>query len=371
MSPKKKKKKKPSASAREFVEAAPSAPAPQDAATRIHDAEVARLKRRLEEVETGQDVIRRVVEELYERPADLVVPAAPKAGRGAEEVAVLHISDTQIGKRTATYDTSVAQRRLHRLVELTLKVTELRRQAAKITRLVLLVGGDIVEGELIFPAQAHQIDSSVLEQAVRAAPSILTECVVGLLSGFETIETVCVSGNHGRPANKHAGSHPLTNWDRVCYDVLRVQLLGTDGAPNVDVRKRVTVDVVDGWHRVIRLPGGWGILLIHGDQIRGGFAGYPWYAVGRKAEKWRTSIREPWDYLYLGHFHTAAAFSINDIEVRANGTTESDNEYARAELGASGAPQQRLSFFTERHGLVSESMLHLSDERTPLARRFQ
>jgi len=47
------------------------------------------------------------------------------------------------------------------------------------------------------------------------------------------------------------------------------------------------------------------------------------------------------------------------VVMLANGTTESDNEYAAADLSAAGEPCQRLAFFDEEHGLVADHQVFL------------
>ena len=54
----------------------------------------------------------------------------------------------------------------------------------------------------------------------------------------------------------------------------------------------------------------------------------------------------------------------------ANGTTESDNEYALEQLAAAGWPVQRLAFFSAHHGLISDNPVWLTSERRSQAQRW-
>jgi hypothetical protein len=72
------------------------------------------------------------------------------------------------------------------------------------------------------------------------------------------------------------------------------------------------------------------------------------------------ALPETWGHLYLGHFHTYTNGSLNGRWWFANGTTESDNEYAREELSASGVPVQRLQFWSAEHGLVADRPIYLT-----------
>ena len=108
---------------------------------------------------------------------------------------------------------------------------------------------------------------------------------------------------------------------------------------------------------------GWGVLCVHGDQIRGGFAGFPYYGTAKKAWGWIDAIPKPWTYLAFGHFHNFAMGTLNKRTFLANGTVESDNVYAQEQLAAMGSPCQRLSFFNRKYGLVADHQIWLDTSR--------
>ncbi len=333
--------------------------------------EVSTLNRRLRRLSGGEELIVRAVRDAYKDPPDLVIPPRPKAGKKREsEIALLHITDTQIGKLTESYSVSVADRRLMELVEKTITITEMRRGAASIDECVLFLGGDMIEGELIFPHQPHEIEQSVFDQAVKTVPAIFTRIILKLLEAFPRVRVACVNGNHGRVAPKGAGSHPRTNWDRVCYEVTRIALLGTEGSPRRELTNRLTFTIPETWYAVEYLYD-WGCLLVHGDQMRGGFAGFPWYSVGRKVWGWTDAIPEEWDYLFLGHFHQFCSATLNHRTFFCSGTPESGNVYAQEQLGGSGFPCQRLQFFNARHGVIADHQIFLTEKGERLPQRIR
>lgn len=331
---------------------------------RLLKQEIRKLKRRDDRLQGMRSLITDAVKDCFtENPLGLVVPPPPKLLRPKkrleEEVATLHISDVQFGKTTGDYDSAVAAERLMTLAKKTARITDIRRNGANIDKLHIYLGGDIVEGELIFAHQAHEIDQSVFDQAVRGAPSALLSAVLYLLEHFKKVHIVTVPGNHGRPASKNAGSHKRTNWDNVVYDILKLMLLGPPERPHKDLAGRLTMEVSETWYAVDNVLG-WGNLIIHGDQVTGGFAGFPWYGVGRRASGWIDSIPEEWTYLWLGHFHTYAMATLNHRIMLANGTVESKNEFAQANLAASGHPCQRLAFFNRDNGLIADHQVFLA-----------
>jgi hypothetical protein len=329
------------------------------------------LRRKLESHETGVSLIIQAVKESYIDPPDLVIPPAPRFKRKrSEEIAIMHLSDTQLGKRTATYGSAIGQIRIMNFAKKVVDITNMRRNSAMINELRIYMGGDMIEGEDIFPGQAHEIDQVLFDQAVKTAPSIFVKMILYLLQHFEKITVCCVPGNHGRNGRKGNNGSKRTNWDKVVYEITSFILLGNDDSPRPDLRGRLSFDIAEDWYVVDRVFD-WGNLQLHGDQIRGGFAGFPWYGTAKKAWGWIDSIDEPWDYLWFGHFHTYASAVLNHRIFLANGTTESSNVYAQEQLAASGFPCQRLSFFNAKHGLISDNQVFLTDDKERLPQRLR
>lgn len=328
----------------------------KEAAATILREENARLRKRLSVSSGVGEMIVEAVERAYDVPPKFVLPPAPKA-RGREvEVAVCHVSDTQAGKTTITYDSAIFAERLDEYARKVRTIIARKRSYCDVPEVHIYLGGDMVEGETIFPGQAHLIDQGVLEQAVRAAPAALASMILSIATIVHKVRVVCVSGNHGRVAPKGAGAHPTTNWDRVCYEVTRLLVLG----PKRDAHGgRIEFVIADDFYAVDDVLGH-SNLIVHGHQIRGGFGGFPWYGVGKRAAGWIDAIPEPWQRLYFGHFHTLTSGRINDREWYCNGTVESDNSYAREELAAAGIPMQRLQFFSREHGVVSDHQVYLT-----------
>lgn len=317
------------------------------------------LKRKLSARRSGLDVIGELAKQTFEdMPLDIELPAIEDFGSGREEVAVLHYSDSQIGKTTPSYDSAIAEERAMTFVAKSCKITRMRRSVAAIKTAYLFLGGDIVEGETIFAHQPHEIDSDLFRQACETAPRIIVQMVLGLLECFDRVNVVAVRGNHGRAGRFGGPNSPNTNWDNVCYVVSRERLLS-----NKTVAKRVSFDIAsDSWYKVVDVMG-WGCMLVHGDQIRGQL-GMPWYGFAKKVAGWADSLPQKFDYVFTGHFHTPAMITLGTKVVYANGTTESDNEFALESLAASGKPCQRLLFFNKKHGAISDNLIYL-DKRSP------
>lgn len=276
------------------------------------------------------------------------------------EIAALHLSDVQWGKVTNSYNSDVAKKRLNELAIHTGKVIDARKHGAKIEELRLYLGGDIVEGEDIFKGQAHLIDAPVFAQAIHGASAAIARLAIRLLSHVERVKILSVRGNHGRDSSGGPG-----NWDEVCYEVAKRDLLG--GANLFPERKKITNRITFGpighWYQLDRVFG-WGNLIIHGDQMKGSLGGAGFKT---KVAGWVDAIPGAWDYLWLGHFHQMSSWVVNSRVVMVNGTTESDNEYAQESFAAVGGPSQRLGFFDEKYGLIADYPIYLG-ERKPNGR---
>lgn len=341
---------------------------------RVLKRENQKLNDKIRNLNSGTSLIIEAVKEAYREPPGLVAPRAPRRNRSKkpEEIAVLHMSDTHVGKTTETYNSQIARDRVNLLATKIVEITETRRSSAKIEELRIYMGGDMIEGENIFPGQAHELDQPVFDQAVKTTPSIFSNMIHFLLEHFAKIKVVCVSGNHGRGGSKYSGIHHRTNWDLVCYEVTRLMVCGTEDRPTRIARdNRITFDISDTFYNLDRVFD-WGSLIVHGHQIRGGFAGFPFYGVGKKAWGWIDSVPHPWDYLWFGHFHTyAGPITLNHRTYMSNGTTESSNAYAQENMASAGFPCQRLCFFNDKHGLINDHQVFLTDERQPQMTRFQ
>ena len=320
------------------------------------EKELKRLTKQLDNKEDIEGIIlRRVADTL--KGFKWSPPVRPRLDtrKKHEEVCVVHLSDTQIGKKTKSYDSLVAAERIKRFGDTVEKILTNRRTGAKVNKAVLMIGGDIVEGETIFPHQSWCVDSDLWEQSIKNAPRIISDLIIHMASIFRHVHVYSVPGNHGRSQPKNAGASPRTNFDMISTQITRLIV------SKVYNSNRVSWDIDhDDFYRVIPVLGQ-NILLIHGDQISGGggIGGYPLTGLARKIAGWTSSIPEEWDSIFLGHFHRPMSGVIQNKMFFANGTTESDNEFALEVIGESGRPCQRIVFFNEKHGPISDSLVWL------------
>lgn len=333
-------------------------------------ADYNRLQTNYDKLSSGTLAITRAIEQVFkDNPTDLGVPKMPKRDTRSvpEYIPILHLSDLQIGKTTPTYNVAVARERMYQIGVQTIDHIEKLRATAKVERVIVLLGGDVIEGEEIFPHQAHLIDAPLIDQAVRTGPEMIARMILHLLEYVRYVDVYSVPGNHGRSSATKRG-HPATNWDTVTSETIKYMLVGPEFNQRKELADRLKFYVTDDFYQVIRLWG-WGVLAVHGHQIKGGFGGFPFYGVGKKVAGWADSINVPWDYLMFGHFHTYGELTINSRVWMCNGSSESDNEFARECIASQNTAVQRLAIFEEANGYKNSYALYL-EPRTPQSKRF-
>ena len=345
----------------------PAAPAPAPDAAQVADLKAA-LARALRQLDESKDRTADLVAAAYQGARDAaaasIIPAVPAPIRrqhpqtsNTPETAICVLADWQLGKKTPSYSTAVCEERIQEYAQKVLRLTEIQRSHHPVNEARVYLLGDLVEGELIFPGQSHRIDGSLFRQVITDGPRILAGLLRTLATSFEKVHVVGVIGNHGRLGGRESGDyHPETNADAMMYEVTRGRLeLETriTWAPNVTPGER-------NWYAVDKV-GDKAFMLFHGDQVKGGAMGYPWYGFGKKLNGWRNGgIPEPFDYALSGHFHTPVRGLYGKIRHWGSGSTESDNTYAQEFFAASGTPSQWLLFAHPKHGVTAEFEVHLS-----------
>ena len=150
--------------------------------TYLLEKQIRRLSRQLDDRESIETLVLRRVDDALKN-FRWSPPKRKDVDRRKlhSETCVIHISDTQIGKLTSTFDSNIAKQRMKKLCAQTQKIVETRRSGATIDNAVIMIGGDIVEGETIFAHQPWTVDSDLWEQAIKDAPKILSDFFITLL----------------------------------------------------------------------------------------------------------------------------------------------------------------------------------------------
>jgi len=289
-------------------------------------------------------------------------PDAPATRRAAKpEVALLHLTDWQGSKVTTSYNTEVMKDRVRQVLKNSMKLVEIQRTDHPVHDVVVMLGGDMIEGLFNFPTQPYEIDATLFEQFVTVA-TLLDEAARFLSARFANVRFIAEWGNHGRIGSKRAAVPKADNADRMTYqlaaamtkDLLNVTWdVDENGVIPADDIQRVEV-------------GNYRALLIHGDEVgRNGFASPA--TIVKHVTAWKSgsfrvggtpgNMGEKWAFrdAYMGHYHTHAQWPLADGEgnLFQSGSIESDNRYAMENLACTATPSQRLHFIDPRKGRVT------------------
>jgi hypothetical protein len=331
------------------------------------------LQRQLaKEKDRTADLVQAVRSAVVESAAGLIIPPVPRPPRqrkrGEPEKALVTLSDLQLGKVTATYNTEVAEARVYAYARKVIKLAQIQQADHPVREARVYMLGDMIEGELIFPNQPFQIDSSIFRQVCVDGPRILTQFLRILLTSFDKVHVVCVIGNHGRTGSRHQVVNPETNYDRMLYENVRGQLKN---------EKRITWNIPfeqndRAWYAVDYPFGGYyggdsevnaahphGFLLFHGDQVSNSAAAST-KAIATRVWGWASgAVPEPFCYAIWGHWHSPKRIQLNNIVAWCNGSVESTNTFAQERLSAMGKPEQLLLFCHPRVGVSAEYWIQL------------
>lgn len=305
----------------------------------------------------SEDLVAAVYQASYDAAVSLgnpePIPAPSYAlSKGKPEVALLHATDWQYGKRTESYNRQVCEERIALLGDKVEELTTIQRAAHPVDSIHLMFGGDMLEGLNIFPGQAYEVDSELFTQLFGVA-KLQEELIRRLLGIFKQVEVWAEEGNHGRIGRK--GEWPRTdNTDMMAYEVTRQKLEGEE---------RVIWHPRKSWYQLVEV-GEYSALLIHGDEIKSFGGNTPAFGLLRKGTAWSSGVTEPFRDIYYGHYHTAMSLTLpNGGTMYGTGSTESDNVYAQEFVAAKGKPSQRLHFIDPRRGRVTaEYKVYLSEE---------
>lgn len=249
------------------------------------------------------------------------------------EVALIHATDWQLGKRTSNYSIDKCSERIEQFVEKVYELTTIQRAHHPVRECTLLFGGDMVEGITIFPGQAWEVEAHLFEQLFETVR--IEEMMVRSFSEFfEKVNVICEYGNHGRLGRK--GELPANdNIDAISYQIAADRTKGL---------KNVTWQMSPDWHQMVTI-GNYKALLVHGDEIKSFGGGTPAFGILRKCNAWATGVVSEFSDVYMGHFHTPMALTMsNGGRIFVTGSPESENVYAAEFVAAKGRPSQRLHF---------------------------
>lgn len=145
--------------------------------------------------DTLEDTIENIVSSINERkPTPIKIKDNPK---GLPMTVEMLLSDLQIGKLGAGYNTEVAQKRLKEYGEAALFQIKQKADAGyRVERIVLALLGDIIESSQKHANSAKATDTDTAEQIHDSVVGIMEYIIDPLAALGIPLEIICIAGNH-------------------------------------------------------------------------------------------------------------------------------------------------------------------------------
>lgn len=247
-----------------------------------------------------------------------------------------HIGSTETGvgdngEKVETFNTDMAVDRVYQHLSQVLSwKRELEEQGYTTDTVHLLMNGDHVTGEDIYPGQGIEIDRTLREQ-VRTGSELYIDVIRTLADEFPSVQVVCQHGNHGELRTGSQSSE--ANADDLMYDAVDLALRQSD-LTNV----RYVTNHVDT-HTEFSMRGHRGYMR-HGQDTLGHIG----TSSGEK--RWQGWLLESiernadtgWDVGYVGHYHELKWEPVAGRPVLMGGTTQPAGDYENSLGIAPGRP---------------------------------
>lgn len=252
---------------------------------------------------------------------------------------ILCLSDLHFGEIIHTngevvFDLDIAESLFNSIIA---QVCEAQKNH-EVDELIVLLAGDIIEGELIFPAQAFESTGDAFSQ-VQKATRIIWKGLRALSKAFKDVTVYCVPGNHGRASRLHS---EMSNWDNVLYHNLRLMA-------EVEEFKTCKVFTPQQMWMDFRVRDRWTVHTRHIGVTQATTAG-----PAKKVMTWLNDHDA--DLFFYGHYHDPAMFSIGYKRVFKNGSLPPANDFAE-KLGFMTSMGQWLVAVSDREAFVFSKLI--------------
>lgn len=209
-------------------------------------------------------------------------PAAPFTfeAAGDESAFCLSINDLQLGQ-SYNGGSAATIARFHEFVDLAVeRVKELRTIGRALETLVIVGGGDLVEGCVIYPNMAFSLDLN-RKQQIEGVVALLLHAIDTLAPMFKHVKVLAAAGNHGQ--NRINGNYTTMddNDDTHSFEMVKLALSRDPNMKHIEwviaeSESGVTVNVYD-----------WVLATTHGDIYAKGVAGA---TIDKKAHAWMKNM---------------------------------------------------------------------------------
>ena len=244
-----------------------------------------------------------------------------------ESTFVLDWADWQTGKSDGGGTPAFAARFDSALTMAESRIAELRSIGRGLQELVIIGGGDMVEGCVIYPQQSFNIDMNRREQ-IRFTVGAILKGLYRLAPKFKSVRVVVAPGNHGE--NRINGNRTTIgdNDDLLVFEMAEVALQQDESM------KHVTFEIAEKELSLATDIRGWTYGITHGDVFGRGSG-----AVANRVFNWYKTMaanRHPVgasDVLVTHHFHHEATADWGNTLWVQNPALDGGSDYFKEALG--------------------------------------
>jgi hypothetical protein len=185
-------------------------------------------------------------------------PKGVNTSKGADSTFVLDWADWQVMKAEGGGIKGFVDRFDSAMEAALERIVELRTTGRKLDELVIIGGGDMIEGCVIYPNQSYEIVGHRRDQ-IRLTVATILKGIYILAPLFEKVRVVAVPGNHGE--NRINGSRTTIgdNDDLLVFEMAEV---GIKNDPNM---KHVKFEIAEKEVSLTTSIRGWVYGITHGD----------------------------------------------------------------------------------------------------------
>lgn len=311
--------------------------------------------------EVRTDIIREALQDIrafipeYNPP-----PGLRKVASGWYKI--VHLSDWHIGQMTEAGSTGglyyhnidVATQQIERMKEIERAI--LRDSGKVVERTLIVVNGDMVDGDDMRNSQHRDIEMLVTEQTMKCLRLLISYIQHEAEITEGDVVVSFVGGNHDRTSRKagNAGLGELGYTDTYAWmmgEMLKMLFEGNE---------RITILNHDTFFGMLEFEG-FRIVHSHGADVNwsaGSYGGVPWYGIMNAVNQYRAMTQGDFDLLMLAHGHQPAMIQNGDTWVNMNGSLPGTSTFVQSKFKAIRTPIQWVLMLNE-HGLVDQMPLYL------------
>lgn len=290
--------------------------------------------------------------ELVREYRGIEVPNAGLDSTPGREDWVTHLTDLHAGDKVrredgeVIYETEDIPDVVDYITDQSLSLA--RRHNAAYDDAHVLWGGDMITGEAIYQGQFEDLDAWLDEQVdVLVSPLIRQIKAFSNADEFDTVQIVCVVGNHGQ--NRANGTSRQANADLILYKFIRNAVAELNEHAGILDNVRFRIGQAEAFRNFQMRGGNLRGHLRHGQHRK------PQAETSARKKEWQsTYIDHQFDIGYMGHYHVTGRIPWNGPPIISTGSPKPSGEFVER-LGEKD-PEGDYQNVATVHGVSDEGL---------------